>query len=419
MLLLSRLHCLLAICALSRFNALAISSKRDGCAGMLATATAVAERLQSNYYNTITGEYSELWTDANTLEDIHNLMLAAGTMTWDSLADESFIGRFANVDISAVWSIVLGGSYDDAQWVILALWKMADYKATHGEDYSSFTDSATAIYDIVAAQWDNICGGGGNSVWWSSAKTYKNAITNELFLYTSALGYIRTQTQSYLDNAEMTWAWLEQSGMRNSQGLWNDGLNMTSCQNNGDTTWTYNQGVIASGLAALSRTTSNTTLLDQAEITLDATINFLTQDNILKESCDDVVSDGSTCDADEQIFKGVWTKHLQYYLDNANDTSRTAKYSPFLGSQKTAIINHAINSSNDVSSAWYAANQGGGLFSAQSAASGLAALNAAAKDCHVGSTTQNINVAGGLQTDNNGDGSGSEKSPGEPATCLN
>ena len=26
---------------------------------------------------------------------------------------------------------------------------------------------------------------------------------------------------------------VEQSGMRNSQGLWNDGLNMTSCQNNG------------------------------------------------------------------------------------------------------------------------------------------------------------------------------------------
>jgi hypothetical protein len=39
-------------------------------------------------------------------------------------------------------------------------------------------------------------------VWWSSKKTYKNAITNELFLYTSALRYLRTHNQTYLDNAQ-------------------------------------------------------------------------------------------------------------------------------------------------------------------------------------------------------------------------
>jgi hypothetical protein len=29
--------------------------------------------------------------------------------------------------------------------------------------------------------------------------------------------------------------------MRNSQGLFNDGLDSSTCQNNGQTTWTYNQ----------------------------------------------------------------------------------------------------------------------------------------------------------------------------------
>ena len=38
-------------------------------------------------------------------------------------------------------------------------------------------------------------------VWWSSKKTYKNAITNELFLYTSALQYIRTHNMTYLEHA--------------------------------------------------------------------------------------------------------------------------------------------------------------------------------------------------------------------------
>jgi hypothetical protein len=39
------------------------------------------------------------------------------------------------------------------------------------------------------------------TVWWSSAHSYKNAITNELFLLTSASGYLRTHDQTYLDNA--------------------------------------------------------------------------------------------------------------------------------------------------------------------------------------------------------------------------
>lgn len=63
-------------------------------------------------------------------------------------------------------------------------------------------------------------------------------------------------------------------------------------------TYAY-QGVIASGLAALYAATGDSSLLDQAEITLDATISLLTSDDILKESCDDAASGGSVCDADQ------------------------------------------------------------------------------------------------------------------------
>jgi rhamnogalacturonyl hydrolase YesR len=103
--------------------------------------------------------------------------------------------------------------------------------------------------------------------------------------------------------------------MRNGDNLWNDGLT-SACTNNGQvsmpmsclirklntgsqTTWIYNQGVIASGLAALyvARGSTDTSLLDEAEKTLDATIAKLTVNNILKESCDDAVS--SSCNHDQ------------------------------------------------------------------------------------------------------------------------
>jgi len=84
--------------------------------------------------------------------------------------------------------------------------------------------------------------------------------------------------------------------MHNSDRLYNDGLksaNPAACTNNGQTTWTYNQGVVASGLAALSVANGDAALLDQAEITLDATINHLTMNNVLKEPCDDAESGGA------------------------------------------------------------------------------------------------------------------------------
>jgi hypothetical protein len=48
--------------------------------------------------------------------------------------------------------------------------------------------------------------------------------------------------------------------------------------------------------------------LDQAELTLDATISHLTENDILKESCDDAESGGAQCNHDQQIFKvrDIW-----------------------------------------------------------------------------------------------------------------
>ncbi|GLB37100.1 putative glycoside hydrolase family 76 protein [Lyophyllum shimeji] len=351
--------------------------KRAQCQSTLNTALSVAHTLQDHYFNPSNGMYNggSLWTDANTLEDLHNLMLATGTDDFATVADTSYIGRCAN-NANTDWNSVLGGSNDDAGWIVLALWKIGDYKRARGQSPDNYWNSASKIYDIINGQWDDtVCGGG---VWWSTAHTYKNAITNELFLMISAEGYIRFGRQDMLTNAWKTWNWLKNSGMRNSDNLWNDGLN-GNCQNNGQTTWTYNQGVIASGLASLSAATGDKTLLDQAELTLDATIAHLSTNNILRESCDDAVSGGPVCNQDQQIFKGLWTKHLQFYLDRANDPARVDKYRSWLGSQSSAVYHYGTNANNDVGSVWYAPDQGGSIFTPKTSASGLEAHVAAAK----------------------------------------
>ena len=90
--------------------------------------------------------------------------------------------------------------------------------STRIESIFDIQTNAEVVYNMVAAYWDTgTCGGGGEyagrcacsrarlthcPVWWSSDKTYKNTITNELFVLTSAEGYIRNGNKTYLDNAQ-------------------------------------------------------------------------------------------------------------------------------------------------------------------------------------------------------------------------
>ena len=74
-------------------------------------------------------------------------------------------------------------------------------------------------------------------------------------------------------------------------------------------------------------------------------------------------------------------KHVQYYLDMANDPARTAKYSPFLGAQSSGAFHYGKNANNDVGSVWYAPDQGGSIFTPEATTSGLAAFVSAAKVC--------------------------------------
>lgn len=135
------------------------------------------------------------------------------------------------------------------------------------------------------------------------------------------------------------------SGMQGPGGLFNDGLDLATCRNNGavcprgpdDICYAHHritsghrprgptiksvhfplnrhpslmsfsspspgQAVVASGLGALyvAEGRSNKTHLQQAQVSLDATISSsLTHENILKESCDDANSGGSLCNKDQ------------------------------------------------------------------------------------------------------------------------
>ncbi len=286
-------------------------------------AEVTATRLVSCYYSDLTGHWENegAWQSGNTLESLANFISIL-----DSPLKYVFDHTFVRTDIYAG-----GNCFDDHQW-----WLLGWMQIYNVDSNIKYLRRAADIHHVVATKaWNaTLCQGG---IQWCPKGVYKNAITNELFLatsmrlhpYATLLGKPPTY---YLDWALKEWQWFENSGMINSDYLINDGLTSTgnTCVNNKQTTWTYNQGVILSGLALLYNATRNSTLLNVAQNIADATIQHLTYPNgILKEPCE------PNCDRDQKLFKGIFTRHLSYLLSYLTDTAHIEKYTSFL--QQNAV----------------------------------------------------------------------------------
>jgi predicted alpha-1,6-mannanase (GH76 family) len=197
--------------------------------------------------------------------------------------------------------------YDDEGWWALALLHSYDFTGD-----ATYLRAAEGIFADMAGGEDSTCGGG---IWWSKARTYKNAIANELYLAVAAALANRAgsaaQRSGYLQVATAQWGWFRQSGMINAQGTINDGLVIHhgngTCSNNGATAWSYNQGVIIGALVELHRATGDASLLESAAGIAAAAIARLTDsDGILHEPCE------PDCGADGSQFKGIFVRNLGY-----------------------------------------------------------------------------------------------------------
>jgi predicted alpha-1,6-mannanase (GH76 family) len=333
--------------ALNVVGILALAS--CGCTGNLATAgstanlptpTTYAQKAAAGvqtlqlWYSPIAGIYASpagWWNAANAITVVANYSAATGSTQYLPVLANTFAnapGTQGHVNFTNMY-------YDDSGWWALA-W-IAAYDATGNSTYLSMAET---IFTYMAAGWDNVCGGG---LYWTTAKQYKNAIPNELFLDVAAKLANRTTgtaSATYLAWAQNEWTWFDHSGMINSANLVNDGLS-AACANNNGNPWTYNQGVILGGLVELYKADQDPALLPAAQAIANAAItNLVDANGILMEK--------SVNGGDAPQFKGIFMRNLMA-LDQA---APSARYKAFVDANADSIWSAAQGPGYEFGAVW-------------------------------------------------------------------
>ncbi|KAJ5612955.1 CAZyme family GH76 [Penicillium lagena] len=232
----------------------------------------------------------------------------------------------------------LDGANDDDGWWALA-W-IAAYDVTNEPSY---LELAEGIFSSLSASWGTNCGNGG--IYWSTTSTYVNSITNELFLSIAAhlANRVPASKDQYVDWAQKQWNWFAAQGFINNNGTINDGLT-TSCQNNGQTVWSYNQGVVLGGLVELNKAAPNSSYLNSANSIATAAIKTLADSNmVIHEECEP-----SDCEPNGTQFKGIFIRNLNML----QSVTPNSLYKQVIDSCANSISENDHNSQNQFGVDW-------------------------------------------------------------------
>lgn len=345
------------------------SHRADGSTAV-ARARVAADVLMNAYDPDKAWFPSSWWNSAVALQTIGDYVQRTGDRRYLAQLDSTFEKDKGVFPAGVLSGDPLLGNFtsraiDDSEW-----WALTWLQAYDLTGNTKYRDMAVTIANYVDGYWDtSTCGGG---VWWNAERTYKNAITNGLWIRLTAELHNRIRGDHvWLQRSRTAWAWFTGSGMINDDGLVNDGLT-DACTNNGQTVWTYNQGLAIGAGLELWRATRDPQILTTVRTLADAAIGpagLVDTNGILAEPCDAL---DQTCDDNGKQFKGIF---MRYWTDLV-DTTHDASYAAFLDTQAESLWTNDRDAANRLGTRWSGATSDAhpNVFDWRTQASALSAL---------------------------------------------
>lgn len=194
-----------------------------------------------------------------------------------------------------------------------------------------------AVFNTMAARWDNSCGGGlrWQIFQWNDGYDYKNSVSNGCLFQLGARLARYTGNTSYVEVAEKTWNWMEDSGLIYEDRQWwfiYDGMEADDCSNITRFQWSYNQGLFLAGSAFLYNFTGEEIWRNRTLQLLKGVEVFVADvyggSSVLYEAACQPLKSGTapTCNQDQRSFKGYLSRFLGYtalMLPETEPTIRT------------------------------------------------------------------------------------------------
>lgn len=207
------------------------------------------------------------------------------------------------------------GNDDQAFWGMTVM-AAAERNFTNPEDDEpQWLYLAQAVFNTMAHRWDDEeCGGGLR--WqifkWNSGYDYKNSVSNGCFFHLAARLARFTSNNTYVEWAEKTWDWMNQTMLLDDSGDGNyiltyDGVSTNdNCTKVASTQWTYNAGLMLSGAAFLYNHTENQVWSDRLYSLLEGVSIFFRDGIMFEAAC----QARQNCNNDQRSFKAFLSRFL-------------------------------------------------------------------------------------------------------------
>ncbi|KAI0998609.1 hypothetical protein K3495_g9587 [Podosphaera aphanis] len=281
------------------------------------------------WYNTSNGLWDKTWwPSANIVTQMADFQEIFPSEV-SSMTEYVFPNTLAQAP--AKFSGFLNDFYDDQLWWALAWIRVFDVTKN-----ITYLETAAKIFDDSKQVWGQTpCSG----LWWDKKHTEVGAVVNELYFTTASKLANRMPSDPspgyYLEEAMKAFTWFRDSGLINEQNLINNALDLKTCTNDGNYVFSYNQGIILSGLVELTWATNDNQYADLAHTLASAAIGAMTDsEGILHEPCET-----GWCNSDMEQFKGIFSRNL-HFLYNRDPTipeDKAILYKDFLQRNANSI----------------------------------------------------------------------------------